>query len=530
MGANSRGSMGFGQFAATSQFFLHGKKHFTANGYARHRKEYPSPDPLDLPDLAQGEVFIVTGANSGIGFEIAQWLASKDGVVYMVCRSAERAQAARDRIVQSTGNESVYVLQCDCSLEKDVRDCWREFETHSEATRGEVRLDCLGCNAGVLLNERTLTSEGVEVTFATHLLFGTYLLGELAKDTLRRTPHSRMLAVSSGGMLNTPFPDWDVACSMKGEYDGNLAYAYVKRAQVLLMERWAESEDGVTYASCHPGWTETPGVQGAFGDDAKYLAPMRTPWQGSEGICWLCVTPSSTIEAGAFYLDRAPREKHMAGPFFSEGSFTKNSRAEVDHMMMKLAEWADGSKRPVMRTAEQARQADTSIPLRAMESRIEIEQFMGTWYVQTGIFTFLENGNRNPTEHYELKGDTIHVTYTYTDSNGKPGQLLQKAKIENTITNTHWSISPKVGPFYVPLGMGYLVLHCAEDYSSCVIGTENRKYLWIMSRELVMEPEALAECVECAELCGYEVDKLQEVEHDGIPSTMPRPRNVARQS
>ena len=73
----------------------------------------------------------------------------------------------------------------------------------------------------------------------------------------------------------------------------------------------------------------TEGVQSAYGDSKKYLEPLRTLWQGCEGILWLCLGPAAEIKAGEFYLDRAPQRKHMAGPFFSEGSFTKNTPQQV---------------------------------------------------------------------------------------------------------------------------------------------------------------------------------------------------------
>ena len=58
---------------------------------------------------------------------------------------------------------------------------------------------------------------------------------------------------------------------------------------------------------------DTPGVASAYGDQAKYLQPMRDLWQGSEGICWLGVVDGSELEGGAYYLDRTPQVKHIAG-------------------------------------------------------------------------------------------------------------------------------------------------------------------------------------------------------------------------
>jgi len=136
-----------------------------------------------------------------------------------------------------------------------VRRVWAEFTSH-RASLGGLSPDglpflrALVCNAGALLNTRyiifsllmalltvdnlhllsnslslhftslhsqfrTLTAEGVEVTFAAHLLFGTYLLGELALPSLKASaPGSRLVVVTSGGMYNKKFPDWEDAVSI----------------------------------------------------------------------------------------------------------------------------------------------------------------------------------------------------------------------------------------------------------------------------------------------------------------------------
>ena len=162
------------QFAATTQFFLYGKRNFTRTGWERASAKYPKPDALDSATAA-GKFYAVTGANSGVGKEarpppartrsrgacpdrfllvfsslsfllagpvpgtcraraccaraaptahratvrtqVAQYLASKGGTVFMVCRSAGRAQAARDSIVETTKNEAVHVILADVSLE-----------------------------------------------------------------------------------------------------------------------------------------------------------------------------------------------------------------------------------------------------------------------------------------------------------------------------------------------------------------------------------------------------------------------------
>ena len=105
---------------------------------------------------------------------------------------------------------------------------------------------------------------------------------------------------------------------------------------MLLAERWATEFPSVKFATAHPGWTATDAVDAAFGDDKKYLEPMRNTWEGAEGICWLVGTDKKNIDSGAFYLDRKTQKKHIAGAFMTEGSYTRNTKAEVDEMMAKL--------------------------------------------------------------------------------------------------------------------------------------------------------------------------------------------------
>lgn len=332
--------MPYSQFAASSQFYLYGKKHFSQTGYAKHVKAY-KPAPC-MDESLSGKVFMVTGANSGVGKEICYFLANLKATVYLLCRNVEKANQVRDEIRLEAKNDRIHVLQVDCSLESSVRACWQSFMAlHGSSV---VRLDGVVCNAGMLLNDKQRTSEGVEMMFACHLLFGSYLLGSLALPFLKAC-NGRLIFVSAGQMYNAKFPEWDIATSQKGEYNGNLAFVHSKRGQVLLAERWSADHPGVKIVSAHPGWTLTPGIETAYGEQKKHFEPMRTLWQGAEGICWLLVAPAAEIEGGAFYLDRKPQVKHMAGPFFSEGSFTKNSIAEVDVMMVNLDNWAN-SLRP----------------------------------------------------------------------------------------------------------------------------------------------------------------------------------------
>ena len=180
-------------------------------------------------------------------------------------------------------------------------------------------------------------SEGNEITFASHLLGGSYLLSTLLIPELKAAGNeARVIYVSSGGMYNTKWPKWDQATSngnYTSTYNGNLAYAYAKRGQVLLAERFSKDYPEIAFMSTHPGWTNTPAVDQAYGSQKKYLEPMRNTWEGAEGICWLLSTKRSNLEGGAFYLDRMPRKKHVGSNFVVS---TKNTSEEVDEMILNL--------------------------------------------------------------------------------------------------------------------------------------------------------------------------------------------------
>ena len=193
---------------------------------------------------------------------------------------------------------SLEIIVADVSLSVLRESCGRTGESNDV-----IKLDGLVCCAGVLLNEKTMTSENVETTFASHLAFGSCLLTKELLPLLRRRlgrPPARVVYTSSGGMYNSKFPGV-AACVDPIKYDGQFAYVYAKRGQVLLAERLAAQEPRVAFVSSHPGWTRTAAVGAAYGSPT---ARRPTAWQGAEGQCWLCVVDRDRLENGGFYLDR----------------------------------------------------------------------------------------------------------------------------------------------------------------------------------------------------------------------------------
>ena len=255
------------QGIATTQFFLFGKKNCTQTGYLKHIQQYKDPvqsaaivdtsskdSASDGVDLT-GKTFLITGANQGIGFQIATYAAAKNANVYILCRNEERAKNAQKDIQEKTNNKNVNVLLADVSEPSHIQRIVEEF------TAKEDKLDCLVCNAGALFNDRRVNSENQEVTLMSHLVCGSYQLTKLLLPSLKQSSASngneaRVIYVSSGGMYNSKFPEWDLAASTgkyESSYNGNLAYTYAKRGQVLLAERFTKEYPEISFVSAHPG-------------------------------------------------------------------------------------------------------------------------------------------------------------------------------------------------------------------------------------------------------------------------------------
>jgi NAD(P)-dependent dehydrogenase (short-subunit alcohol dehydrogenase family) len=103
-------------------------------------------------------------------------------------------------------------------------------------------------------------------------------------------------------------PQWQ-----ERSYDGVLAYAETKRAQVVLAELWAEVLDGTTVRahSMHPGWADTPSVASSLPLFRRITrAILRTPAEGADTVVWLAASPRARETNGRFYFDRVPRRTH----------------------------------------------------------------------------------------------------------------------------------------------------------------------------------------------------------------------------
>jgi len=277
---------------------------FSRIGYDLRRRLYGWDDSGRI-SLA-GRTVLVTGPTSGLGRTAVSHFAAMGARVLLVGRDPERLERTRTELVAWSGNRQVAVYEADLSSLEAVRAATTAILGH------ETRLDVLVDNAGGLYRRRLTSVDGFELSFATMVL-GPFVLTSRLMPLLRRTASpgapTRIVAVTSGGMYAQGLHLDDLQYVLD-PYEGALAYARAKRAQVVLAREWARRlhGQGVVVNAMHPGWTDTPGLQDSLPEFREFLGPYaRTPDEGVDTIVWLAAAPEAATRTGRLFLDRRVR-------------------------------------------------------------------------------------------------------------------------------------------------------------------------------------------------------------------------------
>ena len=145
-------------------------------------------------------------------------------------------------------------------------------------------------------------------------------------------------------------------------------------------------------------------------------------------------------------------------------------------------------------------------------SFVDIERFMGDWYVIANIPTFIEKGSTNAIESYRLnKNGEIETKFTFYQNtpNGNKKVYTPKGFIYNRKTNAEWRMQ-----FIWPFKLPFFIIDLADDYSYTVIGVPSRKYVWIMAREPQLTDDTFKAIVQKLKGIGYDISQIQKILQD----------------
>ena len=250
----------------------------------------------DVPDQS-GRVAIVTGSNTGLGYDNARVLAARGATVVMAVRDTAKGDAAADRIRELTPGAVVVVHKLDLGSLASVRTAGAELAA------AYPRIDLLINNAGVMYPPKQTTVDGFELQFGTNHL-GHFALTGLLLNNLLSVDGSRVVVVSSIAhniRAKIDFADlqWETR-----RYDRVASYGQSKLANLMfaydLQRRLAAAKAETIAVAAHPGVAATELVR-------------HVPGAGLPGVNWLSGRLLNTSELGALATLRAATDPAVQG-------------------------------------------------------------------------------------------------------------------------------------------------------------------------------------------------------------------------
>jgi apolipoprotein D and lipocalin family protein len=147
-------------------------------------------------------------------------------------------------------------------------------------------------------------------------------------------------------------------------------------------------------------------------------------------------------------------------------------------------------------------------PLR-LAGQVDLQRFMGDWYVIASIPTFIEKGAHNAVESYRLAEDgTIATTFTFREGgfDGEQQVYTPTGFVRDAQSNAVWGMQ-----FIWPIKADFRIVHVAPDYSTTIIGREKRDYAWIMARTPAIPEAEYRRLLGLLAEQGYDISKVRKV-------------------
>ncbi|KAI9204136.1 uncharacterized protein BJ171DRAFT_506236 [Polychytrium aggregatum] len=242
----------------------------------------------DLKKKLTGRIVLITGANTGIGYETALQLAKQGAHVYIACRPSKKTDDAVSSIRKKSGNSNIFAEALDLANLKSVRSLAERWAKHGKP------IDLLINNAGVMaLPQKTFTVDGNEMQIGTNHL-GHFLLTELLLEYVRKAASqhgsARIINVSSRAHRFGYVIPKDLNYDQR-EYGPMEVYGQSKLANILYSIHLAKQLRGskITVNAVHPGMVRTE--LGRSIGDLRFVAflvvlnvvgILKSPWEGAQ--------------------------------------------------------------------------------------------------------------------------------------------------------------------------------------------------------------------------------------------------------
>ncbi len=248
---------------------------------------------------------VITGANSGVGFETAVALAIAGDRVFLACRNAEKAEEAAERARARAGTKDIEVVSLDLASFASIRDCAARLQATAPV------IDVLINNAGLILSERTLTVEGFETTFGVNHL-GHFLLTTLLERQIKAATNPRIVNLSSAGHWGAVGGlDFDDLQSNRS-YAWWKAYCRSKLANVMFTKELARRWPSVSSNAVHPGAVgsnfgldgDTTGFEAIIMKGAERMT--ISPFRGALTSVHLATSPEAGEVSGKYWAKGRP--------------------------------------------------------------------------------------------------------------------------------------------------------------------------------------------------------------------------------
>lgn len=257
-----------------------------------------------------GKTYIVTGANSGIGFETTKQLVKQGAHVIMACRNLKDASLKKEIIIEQSSKGSIHIIKLDLADIDSITFFCQLFLSQYKSLHGLIN------NAGVMAPKFMRTKNNFELQFGVNHL-GHFLLTHLLQETLIKSSPARIVCLSSSahdslpGMIKYAQIDFEDLNYEKRKYNKWEAYCQSKFANYLHAKSLAKKlgKHGVTAVSVHPGFVRTQlqrhvtpaWVDQYFSWFFKYAIGIIDPWEGAQATLHTVLDEKVKQQNGEFF-------------------------------------------------------------------------------------------------------------------------------------------------------------------------------------------------------------------------------------